>query len=393
MRYCNNIIVLRKKLFSFIFLLPVSVFLLFSSFSFSGENEKTNTKDTVSAIVMYGHHLLFEHIDYMSESEIIAYRDSLISIRTKPAGLVKQINLFLGIKYMSQEQMVHLIDSLFELDSIPYPLINQINLYIANSTVEGQEENPDSDIEVSIPCFAGEDTSVFPANIFYQDWNTEIPHPYTKSITESDSVIYLLLQGTKKLGKFVPPKKGVLTSEFGWREGSWHKGIDIDLEVWDSVVTAFPGMVRVAKTFGGYGRVVVVRHFNGLETLYAHLHRIKVKPGQIVNAGDLIGLGGSSGRSTGSHLHFECRFKGEPLNPQMFIDFKTHEITTDTLVIKKTDFGYAAFPNGAKFHIVKRGDYLHKIAQMYGTTTSKLCELNGIRKNKTLIVGQQIRII
>ena len=167
----------------------------------------------------------------------------------------------------------------------------------------------------------------------------------------------------------------------------------MDLEVWDTVRTAFPGMVRVAKYYGGYGRVVVVRHYNGLETLYAHLHRLKVEPGDTIQAGDLIGLGGSSGHSTGSHLHFECRFKGVPINPLAFIDYKSQSLVSDTLVLKKTKYGYAAFPKGTQFYVVESGDNLYEIAQRFGTTIYKLAELNGIRRNQYLIIGQALRVI
>ncbi|MEM9024067.1 MAG: M23 family metallopeptidase, partial [Bacteroidota bacterium] len=156
---------------------------------------------------------------------------------------------------------------------------------------------------------------------------------------------------------------------------------------------AFPGMVRVASYQGGYGRLVIVRHHNGLETSYAHLHRLRVKPGQMVKAGDLIGLGGSSGNSTGSHLHFECRFKGIPINPLNFISIKEKALIGDTLVLRKTKYGYAAYPSGVIVHTVTPGDNLYDIAKKYGTTTYRLCELNGIRRNAMLIVGQRIRVI
>ncbi|MBL4623816.1 MAG: peptidoglycan DD-metalloendopeptidase family protein, partial [Flavobacteriales bacterium] len=147
------------------------------------------------------------------------------------------------------------------------------------------------------------------------------------------------------------------------------------------------------KYYGGYGRVVVVRHYNGLETLYAHLHRLKVETGDTVKAGDLIGLGGSSGHSTGSHLHFECRFKGVPINPLAFIDYETQSLLGDTLVLKKTKYGYAAFPKGTKFYVVESGDSLYEIAKRFGITTHKLAELNGLRRNQYLIVGQSLRVI
>ena len=151
--------------------------------------------------------------------------------------------------------------------------------------------------------------------------------------------------------------------------------------------------VRVARNYRGYGRVVVVRHFNGLETLYAHLHRIKVEPGQIVAPGELVGLGGSSGHSTGSHLHWEVRFKGHPINPLNFLDYETGTLINDILVLQKTKHGFAGYPKGSAFYVVENGDYLYKIASECGTTVSKLCKLNGIKRNSPLIVGQKLRVI
>jgi len=238
-----------------------------------------------------------------------------------------------------------------------------------------------------------DDSSPYPANSLYKSWNTINPNPYLNDISKDDTALYLVLDGTDELGLFVPPIEGEITSEFGWRDGRNHSGMDIDLHVWDTVVASFPGMVRVATNWHGYGRVVVIRHYNGLETTYGHLHRIKVKPGQTVQAGELIGLGGSSGRSTGSHLHFECRFKGIPINPTRFISFEENALLNDTLILKKIQYGYVAYPRGAKFYTVRWGDNLHEIAQDYGTTIRKLKEWNGLGSRTVLRVGQKLRVI
>ena len=151
-------------------------------------------------------------------------------------------------------------------------------------------------------------------------------------------------------------------------------------------------MVRIARNHNGYGRVVIIRHYNGLETLYAHLHRFKVKSGDIVQAGQVIGLGGSSGRSTGSHLHFEVRYRGKPLNPKSIIDFNNNRLISDSIRLIRTKWSYVAVPKGIDFHTVIRGESLFKIARKYGTTIQRLCTLNGIRRNKPLRVGQKIMI-
>jgi len=198
----------------------------------------------------------------------------------------------------------------------------------------------------------------------------------------------------KKLGEYhSPTDKIVITSTYGHRWNRSHRGIDLDLQVWDPVHSAFKGKVRYAGFYGGYGRVVVVRHYNGLETLYAHLHRYKVAIGDEVEAGDVVGLGGSSGQSTGSHLHFECRFKGVAFDPATIIDFKNEKLIDKRITITKTKWGYAAIPDGVEYYTVKKGDYLYGIAEKYGTTCVKLCAANHINRNSTLQVGQKLRIL
>jgi murein DD-endopeptidase MepM/ murein hydrolase activator NlpD len=357
--------------------------LLFASSKEIERKDNDDIKDTIPAFVMYGSHFLLDSLENFDETAIIEYRDSLISQNRANPLILKYINIYLSVQKLTRIQLANLIDSLFELEQIPYPLINQINLYVASNPTF-----PEDIVELN-PL----DTSFYPANCYYNSWNTQMPNPYPWNMYESDSILKLILCRKDKDEKFVMPVENVLTSKFGWRDGRPHKGIGIDLEVWDTVVTAFSGMVRVAKVYGGYGRVVVVRHFNGLETLYAHLHRIKVQPGQIVEAGELIGLGGSSGHSTGSHLHFECRFKGVPINPLVFIDYKNQALVNDTLVLKKTKTGYAAFPEGTKFYEVVKGDSLYEIANKFGMSTKQLAELNGIRRDQILYVGQSLRVI
>lgn len=140
---------------------------------------------------------------------------------------------------------------------------------------------------------------------------------------------------------YVAPVKGKLTSPYGWRArfGRMHRGVDLNLNVGDSVVSAFDGKVRVVKyEAGGYGHYVVVRHDNGLETVYGHLSRALVKPGQRVRAGQLIAKGGNTGRSTGPHLHFETRFMGLAVNPEAIIDFKHHVTHKDVFTFDKRSY-------------------------------------------------------
>lgn len=140
---------------------------------------------------------------------------------------------------------------------------------------------------------------------------------------------------------YVPPVKGKLTSPYGWRArfGRMHRGVDLNLRVGDSVVSAFDGKVRLVKyEAAGYGHYVVVRHDNGLETVYGHLSKTLVKPGQRVRAGQLIAKGGNTGRSTGPHLHFETRFMGLAVNPEAIIDFTHHVTHKDVFTFDKRTY-------------------------------------------------------
>ena len=146
------------------------------------------------------------------------------------------------------------------------------------------------------------------------------------------------------------------------------------------------------KQNGGFGNVVIVRHYNGLETVYAHLSKLKVKPGQVIIAGQVVGLGGSTGHSTGSHLHFEVRFKGVPINPKYLISFKQQRLLYDAITIKKTKWGLAAFPTGGAEHIVEKGDTVFELAKRYATTTVSIKEINGLTGRVRLKPGQIICI-
>lgn len=151
-----------------------------------------------------------------------------------------------------------------------------------------------------------------------------------------DELSIRLIKGDEK---FCFPMKNVITSRYGWRWNRAHRGVDIRLNTGDPVRCAFNGVVRIARPMGGYGNLVVVRHYNGLETVYGHLSKINVKPLQVVRAGQVLGLGGSTGHSTGPHLHFEVRFQYEPFDPEWILDFSNYTLRTRRLYLDKTYFG------------------------------------------------------
>ena len=227
----------------------------------------------------------------------------------------------------------------------------------------------------------------YPSSDLYESWQNEKVNPYKISIKDlPDSVLV-------DLSEYHHPTKNSVTSVFGPRGRRFHYGIDLRVAIGDDIYSAFNGKVRVTGLDPrGYGRYVVVRHDNGLETLYGHLSQIKVVPNQKVKAGDVIGLGGNTGRSTGPHLHFEFRYLGNAINPSKIIDFENYVPYNDTyLICKKSTFKDVLAYKAAKYHRVKSGDTLYAIARRYGTTVDRLCKLNNISRNSTLRPKQRIR--
>lgn len=195
------------------------------------------------------------------------------------------------------------------------------------------------------------------------------------------------------------PCPGEMTSGYGMRRGRMHYGVDLDLETGDPVVAAFPGMVRVSKYNKTFGNVVVVRHYNGLETVYAHLSSRSVEPGGLVEAGDTLGLGGNTGRSYGSHLHFEVRFLDQPIDPALIFDLKNGSLKALEFDIHKGTFAHMAAAKAAakstqasrKYHVIRSGDTLYALSRRYGIKVSDLCRINGISERSTLSIGQRVR--
>ncbi|MEI6173467.1 MAG: peptidoglycan DD-metalloendopeptidase family protein [Bacteroidota bacterium] len=172
-----------------------------------------------------------------------------------------------------------------------------------------------------------------------------------------------------------------------------HKGLDIKLNRGDTVVAAFDGVVRYAKyNRGGFGNLVIIRHYNGLETYYGHLSKINVKINQIVKSGESIALGGSSGRSRGPHLHFEVRYKDVPLDPLRMIDFDNKKLISNNFPVTKRVFYPNDFVPNALVIRIKKGDTVGKLANKYHTSIKEICAMNKIKPTTTLKVGRQIRV-
>jgi murein DD-endopeptidase MepM/ murein hydrolase activator NlpD len=255
---------------------------------------------------------------------------------------------------------------------------------------------------------------LFPSNDLYASWDTTMAHPYNFNEAFKVDSVEIDLVSPDDNG-FTMPFKGNVTSEYGWRRRRPHYGTDIDLVTGDTVVSAFDGMVRIAKVCSGYGNCIIVRHKNGLETVYGHLSQMNVEVGQMVKAGEIIGLGGNTGRSTGDHLHWELRYLGQAIDAMDVVDFKNGNLKDNCFVLRKADvvakydlralkgrhrrdvgltkaeLAYAK-KTGSKLHKIKSGDTLGYLAKRYHTTVSALCKKNKLKPTSTLRLGQLVKI-
>lgn len=254
---------------------------------------------------------------------------------------------------------------------------------------------------------------------YYSIWDTHNINPYhVDGRRFRDSVNLKLIDPSRDRYSKMPMAETPITSGFAFRGYRWHFGVDLDLETGDSVKAVFDGVVRISKWDGsGYGNYLLVRHYNGLETLYGHLSKALVPVGTFVKAGQLIAYGGSTGHSSGSHLHFEVRYQGNPINPTQVYDFPDHKLKKDNFTITSALFNYYSRalrrgggsltggrrsgggrarrgePTAARrvvTHRVRAGDTLSEVAEKYGVGLRTLKRLNpGV---KTLQPGKKLRI-
>ena len=253
--------------------------------------------------------------------------------------------------------------------------------------------------------------------MFTECWNNDEPDPYHTSLDNLPSEVTFWVVDT--LSSWRCPRQTKVYSPFGPRRRRRHQGVDLPLHTGDPVYAAFDGKVRLSKYHRGYGNLVIIRHENGLETFYGHLSRREVEPGDWVRAGQVIGLGGSTGRSTGPHLHFETRYQGYAFDPQWLIDFESGDLRKRVFTLKKKflsiDSKYVpesedveeeilldeAAPDqeeapvqeeNPQYHKIRPGDTLTGLARRNGVTIQQLCEWNGLTTKSTLRVGRTIRV-
>lgn len=241
--------------------------------------------------------------------------------------------------------------------------------------------------------------------ISMEGWNSNRVNPFSESQVPERAVI--------DVRGYCMPVPGGVTSNFGYRAkfGRMHKGIDLHLRPNDTIYAAFDGKVRVSKYEArGFGNYLIIRHPNKLETIYGHMNRALVKEGQTVKAGQPIGLGGSTGRSTGPHLHFETRFMGYAINPAAIFDFANKTTHSDYYTFSKktytqarnyasaapaeesTNTTYKPATSKADTYTVRTGDTITSIAMSNGLSRTRLMQLNNLTTNSVLKPGQVLKI-
>lgn len=240
---------------------------------------------------------------------------------------------------------------------------------------------------------------------YYAVWDSHTIDPYNINPLEFNEAIDIKLYDPPANRYWSAPlNEGKMTSNFGFRWGRWHTGTDLDLETGDPVYAAFDGVVRVVGwNGGGYGRYVLIRHYNGLETLYGHLSKQTVETGQLIKAGDQIGLGGNTGRSYGAHLHFETRYEGNPFSPLNIFSFPENTINSDHFLLTGSVWDYLRGGRSSSegrsrprfkrtvLHRVRSGETLNSVASRYGMSVSVLKRKNHISGSR-LRPGQKLRV-
>ena len=237
-----------------------------------------------------------------------------------------------------------------------------------------------------------------------ENWNTDKIHAYRDMPLSliPDEVDLLLVDS---LHSYHAPYVGDVTSRYCFRRTREHNGTDLRLNIGDPIYAAFDGKVRVSEASsktGGYGNLIVIRHANGLETYYGHLSQHLVKVDELVKAGEVIGYGGNTGRSTGPHLHFETRYQGQSFDPERLFNFATGELRDTMITLKKHYFSIYSHHGQTDaeslaasqriVHRIKSGDTLSGLAVKYHTTVSKICKLNNMSPKTTLRIGQRVTV-
>lgn len=255
------------------------------------------------------------------------------------------------------------------------------------------------------------DLSLVPAEVMYNSiWDNHNIRYQSAILPPKTDTIIIPLEGPSD-NCFVSPMKGKVISGYRTPRRKNHTGTDVKLKKGDTVRCAFDGKVRLARSFHGYGLLVLVRHNNGLETLYGHLSKLLVKENEFIEAGDVVGLGGRTGRATTDHLHYESRIYGVSFDSEKYLDFESAQLKYDTLyyINGRIEPCLEDFPaprsvsniiaansqspeEGAIAHEIRKGDTLSAIARKYNTSVHQICQVNNISPKKVLKIGDKLII-
>lgn len=278
------------------------------------------------------------------------------------------------------------------------------------------------DMELGDKDFIQETYQIPGYSLYDQYWDTEHICSRHLAIPFGGNPLRIILVQSNNNPFFYPCiGNNTVVAAYGMTKGGqFHTGVDLAVKEGSPVKCCFDGVVRMARIYGDYGRVVVVRHYNGLETVYANLGKIMVKPGQILQAGDIIGASGRAQKTGAEQLHFETRFMNESFNPAMFIDFDYMEFIDNTLILNEADLavekeaevksatelqsdkasngqseGNPQQPQAegqAEYHIVKAGETMYRISVQHKIPLAKLLQMNNMKETDVIDIGQKIRI-
>ena len=314
-------------------------------------------------------------------------------------------------KNSKSEIKVNKLDVIYEEEEYKGVAIDRRNnketesyMYQAPFIYEADEEEEVEEEDMPNIFTLDDDGADSEDDILLEGFDTAAIHLPKLDVNSINEPLVIRLRDNARGEKFTwpTPWSARPSSHFGPRWRRWHYGLDLALPTGEPIYAAFDGVVRISKLNRSYGNLVIIHHANGLETYYAHMSKRNVVAGQHVKSGDIIGLCGNTGRSRGSHLHFEIRYMGNALNPEHVVDCSTHDLINDELSLTPSSFrkvgnskgrsSSSGKVSGSGWYRVRSGDTLEKIARRNGTTINQLCKLNGISRNKVLHPGDRLRV-
>ncbi|WAC02435.1 M23 family metallopeptidase [Lacinutrix neustonica] len=264
-------------------------------------------------------------------------------------------------------------------------------------------------LDAEKPAITALKDTLFPVDLKAEYWDPTVCNPYR------DTAVTFPVQLQFRDSTYHSPifKDKIVTSRYGWRNGRPHRGIDIDLVTGDSILAMLDGIVRLSRASKGYGKTVIVRHYNGLETVYAHLSEFGVKANDTLAKGDYLGKGGVSGNARGSHLHLEVNYKGVSINPEYVFEFENNNIRakafwvtsnwtrpiehnskrqSEIKLLLTEEEALASVTKQRSIYIVKSGDTLSMISKQNNISIASLCQANALKSNAIIKIGQKLFI-